>query len=72
MEAYQRDTRKVINRFLGHRIGFADCVAILDAALARLIPKMPREHLPALRVLLLANNETVMQEMERRGPSHLR
>jgi hypothetical protein len=65
--SYERDTREVINRFLRHRIGFAECIAALDAALAKLIPQMPREYLPALRALLLANNETVMKEMEQAG-----
>ncbi len=68
MDTYKRDTRKLINQFLGHRISFPACIASLDACLAKLIPELPREQLPTLRGLLLANNETVMKEMERRGP----
>lgn len=71
MDVYKRDTRKVINRFLGHRIGFVACISALDDALAKSIPRLPREQLPALRALLLTNNETVMKEMERRGSQRL-
>lgn len=67
MDTYKRNTRKIINQFLGHRIGFAACIASLEASLAKLIPELPREQLPGLRVLLLANNETVMKEMEKNG-----
>ena len=70
MEAYKSETQKVIKLFLAHRISFPDCIAALDAALARFIPKMHREELPALRALMLANNERVMKEMERRPPPH--
>jgi hypothetical protein len=71
MEAYHGVTRKVINQFLGHRISFAACVAALDAALAKLIPRLKGKDIPALRALMLANNATVMTEMERRGPQRL-
>jgi hypothetical protein len=43
------------------------CIADLDAALADLIPKLKATDLPALRIEMLANNEIVMKEMERRG-----
>jgi hypothetical protein len=43
----------------------------LDAALEKLIPRLDparyQEELPSIRVLMLANNEIVMKEMERRG-----
>jgi hypothetical protein len=66
MEAYERQTHEVIRRFLGHSLSFADCIA----ALADLIPRLRSDQLGSLRVLMLANNETVMKEMERRGPPH--
>jgi hypothetical protein len=66
MEVYQTETRKVIKRFLHYHLSFDGCIHALDAALGRLIPRMPQEELPALRVLILANNEIVMKEMERR------
>ena len=71
MKAYRRDTRKVIKRFLGHKLSFPGCIAALDAALARFIPRMHQKELPALRAVMLANNETVMKEMEKRGPPWL-
>ena len=68
MEACKRGTQEVINRFLGNRLSFPDCIAALDAALARFIPRLTDEQLDALRAVMLANNEIVMKEMERRGP----
>jgi hypothetical protein len=67
MEVYKRETQKLIQRFLGHKLSFPDCIAALDAALAGFIPRLRPEEIAALRALLLANNETVMKEMARRG-----
>lgn len=66
METYKTETRKVIKRFLHFHVSFGGCVHALDAALSRLIPRMHPEDLPALRALMLANNEIMMKEMERR------
>ncbi len=66
MEVYKQETKIVVDRFLHHRISFAKCVAALDAALAGLIPKLTSEQIAPLRAVMLANNETVMKEMERR------
>ena len=68
MEAYKRETREIVWRFLRKRITFAQCIELLDSALADVDPKLAGEQLIALRVLVLANNEMVMLEMERRGP----
>jgi CRP/FNR family cyclic AMP-dependent transcriptional regulator len=68
MEVYKRKTRKVIKRFLVHRLSFNDCVAALDAALADLTPRLTSEQIAPLRALMLENNDMVMKEMERRGP----
>ena len=68
MEIYKRETRKVIQRFLKHRLSFPNCVAALDAALADFIPRLDGlEQLATLLAVMLANNEIVMKEMERRG-----
>jgi len=67
MEVYKSETREVLSRFLSRRITFPGCIAALDAALAGLLPRLRPEELPALRELMLANNEVVMKEMERRG-----
>jgi len=34
MEVYDRETHEIIRRFLARRIGFPECIAALDAALA--------------------------------------
>lgn len=67
MEVYERQTRTVIKRFLGFRLSFPQCIAALDAVLAELLPRLTGDQIPALRALALANNETVMNEMQRRG-----
>ena len=46
---------------------FQECIAALDAALAAFIPSLNGEQIPRLRIVMLANNEIVMKEMERRG-----
>jgi hypothetical protein len=67
MEVYKSETREVLDRFLSHRLSFPACIAALDAALAGMLPRLRPEELPALRELMLANNDVVMQEMARRA-----
>ncbi len=67
MEVYKRETQEVIKRFLTHRLSFPECIAALDAALAGLVPRLTADELPVLRTLMMANNELVIKEMERRG-----
>ena len=67
MEVYRSETQKIIRRFLARRLSLPDCIAALDAALADLVPRLRHEELDTLRSLMLANNEIVMKEMERRG-----
>jgi hypothetical protein len=67
MELYKQETRKLINRFLLRQLSFPECISALDSALAELIPRLRPEDLPALREVMLANNERVMKEMARRG-----
>jgi len=71
MEVYKRETEELIRRFLDHKLSFPECIAALDAALADLTPRLAPEQLPALRALMLENNDMVMKEMERRGPPPL-
>jgi hypothetical protein len=66
MEIYKSETRQIVNRFLRHRLSFPECISALDAALDRLIPRSPQVELAALRMVMLANNEAVMKEKERR------
>jgi hypothetical protein len=70
MEIYKRETRDLVNRFLLRQLSFPDCISALDSALAGLIPRLRPEDLPALREVIMANNERVMKEMERRGQPH--
>jgi hypothetical protein len=66
MEVYKSECKETIRRFLNRRLSFPNCIAGLDAALAGLMPRMTGDELPAVRSLMLANNEIVMKEMERR------
>jgi CRP-like cAMP-binding protein len=68
MEIYQRETQQVIKRFLKRRLSFPQCVAALDALLTDLVQRISGQKIAPLRALILANNEIVMKEMERRGP----
>jgi hypothetical protein len=73
VEAYRKETQRVIKAFLRDQLSFPSCIAALDATLAALIPRLDparyQAELPVLRALMLSNNETVMKEMERRGAS---
>jgi hypothetical protein len=66
MEVYERETGEIVKRFLAHRLIFPACMAALDAAIVGLIPVLEEGQLPRLRIVMLANNEIVMKEMERR------
>jgi hypothetical protein len=65
--AYEHRTREVIELFLNDCITFPECIAALDAALAALIPSLSGEQLPRLRLVMLANNEIVMKELNGAG-----
>jgi CRP-like cAMP-binding protein len=69
MEVYKNETREVIKRFLRRRLSFHDCLAALDTALADLTSRATSEQIASLRPLILKNNDIVMKEMERRGPT---
>ena len=69
MEVYKSEAREIIRRFLAQRLSFAECMAALDSALADFVPILLHKDLDVLRALMLANNEIVMKEMERRGQS---
>lgn len=76
MEVYRAKTREILNRFLGRRLGFDNCIAALDAALAGLIrrPQTAASMVnrsgsldsAEIRAVMLANNDVVMTEMGRR------
>ena len=66
MEIYRKQTQKIIKSFLDREIAFPECIAALDHALAKRIQTLLPEELLNLRAVMLANNETVMKEMEKR------
>ena len=66
MEVYKRETEEIVRHFKKRQLSFPDCVAALDAALSRLLPKLKPEQYDEVRAVMLANNETVMNEMARR------
>jgi hypothetical protein len=67
MEEYERQTQAVIDRLLRHELSFPECIAALDAALAAFMPRITGDQIARLRIVMLANNEIVMKEMERRA-----
>jgi hypothetical protein len=69
VEAYERRTREVIELFLNRSVSFPECIEALDAALGKLITKVKGKEFLTVTALAMANNETVMKEMERRGLS---
>ena len=66
MEVYKKQTQKIVKSFLGHQTTFPECIPALDAALVRFIKRRGSGEFLAIQAVLLANNETVMQEMEKR------
>jgi hypothetical protein len=69
MRAYEQRTREIVSRFICHRLTFPACIAALDAELSDLVSRLKDEHLPALRIMMLANLARVNFEMEQRGPA---
>jgi len=67
MEVYKEETQDVVGRILSHQLSFPGCIVALNAAPARLLPTLEREQFDEVRVILLANNDTVMDEMARRS-----
>jgi hypothetical protein len=68
VETYRHQAGDIIRRFHQRGLSFSDCISALDAAFARLMPELTGDQIVPLRSLMLANNEIVMKEMERRGP----
>ena len=66
MEVYKKQAQKIVKSFLDHQTAFPECISALDAALVRFIKRRGHGEFPAIKAVLLANNETVMQEMEKR------
>jgi hypothetical protein len=73
MEVYEAEANEIAKSFLQHKIDFPECMEALNAALARFVPRMTGQQIARLRIVMLANNEIVMKEMEKRsaGGSHM-
>jgi len=67
VEVYKRETREIIRRFLSRQLSFPNSIAALDAALAGLMPRLQPEQIDEVRAVMLANNDIVMTEMQRRS-----
>ncbi len=67
MEIYKNDAREILERFLNFQLSSPDCIAALDAALARFIPRLRCEELDALKAQLIENHEIMGKELERRA-----
>jgi len=67
VEVYKTKTDDIVRRFLLRQFRFPDCVAALDAALSGLLPTLTPEDFDKVRAMMLANNDTVMDEMARRA-----
>jgi hypothetical protein len=67
VEVYKRETQELVGRFLSHQLSFPDCIVALHSALARPLPTLEGEQFDEVRVVMLANNDTVMDEMARRS-----
>jgi hypothetical protein len=67
IEAYECETKIVVYRFLRKKSSFAECITALDAALAKFVLSLTSEQIVPLRAIIMANNTTVMLEMERRN-----
>jgi hypothetical protein len=67
MEVFKIEAREIRRRFLGRRLSFPRCIAALDDALADLTSRLMLDQIVPIRLFVLANNEIMMKEMERRG-----
>jgi hypothetical protein len=67
VDAYRRETYVIIRRFVEGRISHEECKSALEAALAELIPRLRNEPVQALVAVIRANNDVVMDEIERRS-----
>ena len=66
MEVYRRETQKIIERFIAHRLTFFECRSALGAALVDFTRRAPQNSLASLIELISENGEIVRNEMEMR------
>jgi hypothetical protein len=63
------DIYAAVKLFHARALGFTACIAALDSAPEDLILRLTPEQATRLRIVMLSNNEFVMNEMEKRGPT---
>ncbi len=68
MEDYKAETSEILSRYLAHEISISDCVAMLNMALAGLIPSLRGDQILELRAIMVANTNTMMEELEKQLP----
>jgi hypothetical protein len=72
MDFSKSETSDILRRFRTHHLTFSKCIIAMDAALTGVTPKLPGDQIHSVREIILANNEAVTTEMERRGPQRSR
>ncbi len=65
VEAYRRETQRIINRFFDRRLTFDQCMAAINAASTDFARTVPQNQLVSLRIMISANIEIVRKERER-------
>lgn len=64
MEVYRRETQKIIERFLAHRLTIDECRSALEVALIDFTRRASPNSLASLNELIAENSEIVSSEME--------
>lgn len=67
VEVYRSEIAEILRRLGAGEISHADCIKALDAAVVGLVPQLSLGQIQDLRELLIANNDSVYEEMKRRG-----
>ena len=66
MEVYKAETAAILKRYRAGQTTHKGCIAALNAAVAKLVPRLKAEQVESLRALYKANNEAVAREVKRR------
>ncbi len=72
MEVFKRETEEIVNRFLERRISVSECKSALNAAFADVFPKLNNRQFDSLRVLLMATDDCLTQEISQRAREQMR
>ena len=66
MEIYKAETEEILQRFLDRRLTREKCVGALYTAFLGILPDLKPEDFPAVRTIILANEEVLTKERQRR------